>query len=172
LTPRHLARVSRPALCPTRYQRFLHVGFRKRSVERTGTVSDRKDKHVDNALRCTYRQVRRQMRLPPREGAPAARRNWEVPPTITTKEALFGGSQKQTGGDRRRSDYHSEPEVGRRKKVQGVVEVSRVPRNEAARRRSKAGAYASPYDAEIQTRATGRMERIPSSNADRMVFYD
>lgn len=110
------------------------------------------------------------MRLPNREGAPAARRNWEAPPTITTKQALFGASEKQAGGGRRRSDFHSEP-FGQ-KKVQGVVEVSRVPRNEAARRRSKAGAYASPYDAEIKTRATGRMERMPSSNADRMVFYD
>ena len=122
--------------------------------------------------------VRRNLRLSPREGAPKARRNWEVPPEITTREALFGGAEACAQSRRRPSEHYGDAGADRRK-VGAVVEVSRVPRNEAARRKSKAGKFTSPYDAEIKnktsTRTVGRMERIPSSSSDvqnRMVFYD
>ena len=49
--------------------------------------------------------VRSKLKLAPRAGAPAPRRNWEVPPTITTKEALFGKGTI----NRRQSDRYNGP---------------------------------------------------------------
>jgi len=108
--------------------------------------------------------VRRQMRLPKREGAPAARRNWDAPPEITTKEALFGEGAREAqklqrqaapqAQNRRQSDNYGNKENLR--KAGAVVEVHRVPKNQG---RVRAGSYASPYDAELNV---GRMERMPT----------
>ena len=49
--------------------------------------------------------VRSKLKLAPRAGAPAPRRNWEAPPTITTKEALFGKGTI----NRRQSDRYNGP---------------------------------------------------------------
>ena len=110
--------------------------------------------------------VRRQLRLPERDGAPAARRNWAEPPSITTKEALFGeGAQREQENDkysasrpvltRRHSDVGDRENV---RKVGAVVEISRVPKNQSR----KASMGATPYDAQLKN---NRMQRIASSPA-------
>ena len=104
--------------------------------------------------------VRRQMGLPQREGAPPARRNWEVPPAITTKEALFGENARcvqMQAGCRQEDNNRCVRKVG------AIVEVNRVPKNQPRSRgtKAKAGSYASPYDAELGG-GVGRMERMPS----------
>ena len=110
--------------------------------------------------------VRRQLRLPERDGAPAARRNWAEPPSITTKEALFGeGAQREQENDkysasrpvltRRHSDVGDRENV---RKVGAVVEINRVPKNQSR----KASMGATPYDAQLKN---NRMQRIASSPA-------
>lgn len=118
--------------------------------------------------------VRRKMRLPPRDGAPKPRRQWETPPEITTREALFGGAEACVQSRHKAPGYYRDAAADRRK-VGAVVEVSRVPRNEAARRKNKSGKLTSPYDAGIvaSTRPIGRMERIPpASDLQNHMFCD
>mmetsp|Transcript_43959 Transcript_43959/g.68769 ORF Transcript_43959/g.68769 Transcript_43959/m.68769 type:complete len:137 (-) Transcript_43959:72-482(-) len=97
--------------------------------------------------------VRSKMKLPPREGAPLARRNWEAPEAISTKEALFGDQAKrdQRGGGWNQG-HGPEAEVDQRRKV-GITQGQRVPKNQG--RRAKSGSFNSPYQMEL------RMHRLP-----------
>lgn len=115
--------------------------------------------------------VRHKMKLPPRDGAPAARRNWEEPPALTTKEALFGENananrmqMKNMNAEGRRpsaDDRSDQAREGRTRKVSAnpyvPVEVSRVPKKE---KRGPKGKAPSPYDTELQG-GLRRMETLP-----------
>jgi hypothetical protein len=115
--------------------------------------------------------VRQKMKLPPRDGAPAARRNWGEPPALTTKAALFGENANANriqiqhmpvDGRRPSADEKSEEaREGRTRRVSAnpyvPVEVSRVPKRE---KRASKGKAPSPYDTELQG-GLRRMETLP-----------